>query len=232
MNQHDGEKLQKWLDDAGWSIDDLAGRLKISRQTVYYHIERAKIGDSFKRKLQLNNVDVFDKTYDSPAKESPKIQNSGKVIEGHDNNHKAARVHQNTFVPPSPELNLIVVPLKVQGGFLKGYENRVFMDQLEYYHFPWVKGRCFDFEVEDFSMSPYLEPHDHVVCTEILDHTWMSKGKIYVIFTTEGKCIKFFDRIENDNMYLVSLNEEYNPVDPIPLKSIKRIFFKERVIKV
>lgn len=64
MNQHDGEKLQKWLDDKGWAIDDLARKLKITRQTVYYHIGREEIGDSFKRKLSLNNVDVFDKLSD------------------------------------------------------------------------------------------------------------------------------------------------------------------------
>lgn len=64
MNQHEGEKLQQWLDTKGWTIDDLARKLNISRQTVYYHINRNEIGDSFKRKLSLINVEIFDKTYD------------------------------------------------------------------------------------------------------------------------------------------------------------------------
>lgn len=161
---------------------------------------------------------------------SPNSQNQDQVIPPHDNSHASKNVGTNIFAPPSPELNLVIVPLKVQGGFLRGYENRVFMDQLEYAHFPFIKGRCWLFEVEDFSMSPIADPHDHVVCTEVFDIAWLSKGKIYVIFTTEGKCIKFFDKTDNEFLYLYSENKDY-PVKPIPLKSVKKIFFKEYIMK-
>lgn len=162
---------------------------------------------------------------------SPNSRNQDQVMYPNDNSHASKDVGTNIFATPSPELNLVIVPLKVQGGFLRGYENRVFMDQLEYAHFPLIKGRCWLFEVEDFSMSPIADPHDHVVCTEVFDISWLSKGKIYVIFTTEGKCIKYFDKTDDEFLYLYSENKGYNPVKPIPLKSVKKIFYKEWFLK-
>jgi len=125
----------------------------------------------------------------------------------------------------------MIVPLKAYGGFLNGYANRVFLDSLEYAQFPFIKGQCFAFEVEGFSMMPEITPGDYVVCTEIPDVNWLNKGKIYVFQTIDGLVIKVFEEIKNDEVYLKSLNEDYNPVKPIPQKSIKKIYYKEYIIK-
>lgn len=238
------KKLKDELKEvSGMSIQDIADVLDMTRQNLSTHLSNADASGDLNYELNLKLKDKLGIEFAqgkfilhgmSPNFQiSPKKDNLRKVINPDDNNQVSPRVALNTFAHPGQEANMILVPLKVQGGFLKGYENRVFMDQLEYYYFPWVKGRCWAFEVEDFSMSPDYNPKDYVVCTEIVENAWsyLSKGKVYVIFTTEGKCIKLFDHIENGFMHLKSINQDYNPVAPIPLTSIKRIFYKEKVIK-
>jgi SOS-response transcriptional repressor LexA len=127
--------------------------------------------------------------------------------------------------------NMYIVPIKAYGGFLTGYESPVFLDTLEKAPFPFIKGECFAFEVDGFSMYKDYVPGDFVVTTPVENFDWLSKGKVYVFQTIDGIILKCFDRIENDHIYLYSLNDEYNPVEPIHLKNIKKVYFKEKVIK-
>jgi DNA-binding transcriptional ArsR family regulator len=57
---HEGGQLQEWLTSEGMSPENLARRLGVKKQTVYYHIGRATIGDSFKKKLQQLRSNPFD----------------------------------------------------------------------------------------------------------------------------------------------------------------------------
>lgn len=130
--------------------------------------------------------------------------------------------------------NMMMVPLKAYGGFLAGYANRVFQDSLEYSSFPFIKGRCYAFEVDGFSMYPELIPGDYIVCTDVENPEWLSKGKIYVFITIDGIIIKKFIKIEGGFYYLESENKQdpqYAVVDPIPVKSIKKVYYKEYIIK-
>lgn len=134
----------------------------------------------------------------------------------------------STYEKPKPKKgNLMVIPLKAQAGYLNGYSNRVFLDSLEYFEFPLIKGECVMIEVDGFSMYPVLYPNDHVVCTELPEVSWLAKNKIYIFVTIDGFTVKYFDKIVGDMCYLRSENEDYNPVDPIPIKNIKKIFYKE-----
>lgn len=133
--------------------------------------------------------------------------------------------------------NLYMIPLKAQGGFLNGYSNKVYMDSLEKLSFPLVRGNCYGFEVDGFSMvsddpkEDSYYPGSWVICTELENLSWLQKGKVYVFATIDGVIIKQFNKIEDGKCYLKSINEapEYR-VAPIPLKSIKRVFFIENII--
>lgn len=57
---HEGKLLEQWLINEGYSPEQLGKMLSVKKQTVYYHIGRAKIGDSFKRKLQKLKSNPFD----------------------------------------------------------------------------------------------------------------------------------------------------------------------------
>lgn len=60
MKVHEGNLLQQWLTSEGMSPESLARRLGVKKQTVYYHIGREAIGDSFKKKLQQLKSNPFD----------------------------------------------------------------------------------------------------------------------------------------------------------------------------
>src|SRR5689334_89229 len=60
MKVHEGNLLQQWLTGEGMSPEDLAKRLGVKKQTVYYHIGRSIVGDSFKKKLQQLKSNPFD----------------------------------------------------------------------------------------------------------------------------------------------------------------------------
>jgi|ERR1700757_620355 len=137
--------------------------------------------------------------------------------------------------------NMVYVPLKAIGGFLAGYENKVYMDGIEHREFPEIKGQCFCFEVEGFSMykskvidgeiyETGYKPGTFVVATKVENFSWLSKHKDYVFQTTDGLIIKRYDKIHNDKFQLLSINDEYNPVPAIPTKAVKGIYFIEKKI--
>jgi transcriptional regulator with XRE-family HTH domain len=140
-----------------------------------------------------------------------------------------------SIIPPS-KANMFIVPIKAYGGFLAGYSNKAYMDSLEKISYPWVRGECYAFEVEGFSMvsdnakEESYYPGTMVVCTE-LNGLWMQKNKAYVFVTIDGIILKIFDHIDDQFCHLRSLNpaKEYL-VKPIPLKNIKRIFHIENKI--
>lgn len=120
--------------------------------------------------------------------------------------------------------NMWLVPIRAQAGFAKRFDDPVFLNQMQRVPFPMVMGECFCFEVEGRSMEPKYAPHSWVVCKLIDDASWLAKGRNYVFQTYEGIYIKQFDRVENNNIYMVSINKEYNPVDPLPLGEVRRLY--------
>ncbi|MEI6487332.1 MAG: hypothetical protein WCP52_00145 [Bacteroidota bacterium] len=130
--------------------------------------------------------------------------------------------------------NCIIVPLKAYGGFLKGYENSVYLDSLERVSCPEIKGTCFRFEVEDFSMFKSANdrdsfvPGDKVTTTPMNGFNELRAGKPYVFITVGGIILKEFVKIEGEYCHLRSYNPEY-PVKPIHLKKIKMLLYIDLV---
>lgn len=129
-------------------------------------------------------------------------------------------------------LNMFVVSLKAAGGFLSGYENKVYDTTIQKVSFPLVRGECFAFEIEGFSMSPDYMPGDWFVGSRLEGFDWLVRARVYVFVTVGGIILKTFNGFNEDHALLSSINNEYNPVDPIHLKDIKGIFHKEAVIKL
>jgi|GEM_PF-1292975 len=128
--------------------------------------------------------------------------------------------------------NMWIVPIKAQGGFLEGYGDNVLLEQhIEKVYFPFIGQECFAFEIEGISMLSEYVPGEYFVGTPIEKFSHLVKGRVYVFQTTEGIILKEFEKIEDDYIYLRSLNEDFNPVKPIYLKEVKRVYQREMVIK-
>ena len=128
--------------------------------------------------------------------------------------------------------NMWVVPIKAQGGFLEGYGDTVLLEQnIEKVYFPFIGQECFAFEIDGLSMLTEYVPGEYFVGTPIENLNHLVKSRVYVFQTIDGIIIKEFVKIENDYIHLRSQNEDYNPVKPIYLKEIKRVYQREMVIK-
>ena len=128
------------------------------------------------------------------------------------------------------------VPVKAFGGFLTGYEDHVFLNSLEKTPNKIGSGICFEFEIEGYSMYRHkviegefwdfgYEPGSYVYATPLESGlNECRKGKDYVFQTTDGIIIKTFDKIESNKCFMNSINKDYNPVAPIPVKSVKVVY--------
>ncbi|MCW8311441.1 hypothetical protein K7A41_09415 [Sphingobacterium sp. InxBP1] len=128
--------------------------------------------------------------------------------------------------------NMWLVPIKAQGGFLEGYGDSVYMDHnIEKMYFPFISQECFAFEIDGLSMVTEYMPGEYFVGTPIENINHMVKGRVYVFQTIDGIIIKEFVKIEDEYIQLRSQNEDFNPVKPIHLKDVKRVYQREMVIK-
>ena len=128
--------------------------------------------------------------------------------------------------------NMWIVPIKAQGGFLEGYGDNVLMAQnIEKVYFPFIGQDCFAFEIDGLSMLTEYVPGEYFVGTPIENFNHLVKGRVYVFQTIDGIILKEFVKIEGDYIYLRSQNEDFNPVKPIYLKDVKRVYQREMVIK-
>lgn len=192
------------------TMEEVAERLGVSRVQVYNYFKSENISVKIRAKI----IKAFG------AKEEDFISDSIKP------NGKPALLKGNG------KPNMWIVPIKAQGGFLEGYGDDVLLDKnIEKVYFPFINQECFAFEIEGLSMLTEYVPGEYFVGTPIENFNHLVKGKVYVFQTIDGIIIKEFVNIENDFIYLRSKNEDYNPVKPIHLKDVKRIYQREMVIK-
>lgn len=179
--------------------------LGVARETLYQYFESKTLSrevvNNILTKFNTNESDVFG----SPNK---------------------AESNARPLQFEASKENMYLVPIKAQGGFMMGYEKEVYLSQLEKIAFPLVRGECFGFEVDGFSMMPEYLPSDYVVSTPVESLEHLMKGKVYIFQTIDGILLKEFGGIEGDEAILISINEDYKPIKT-PLKSIKKAYLKE-----
>lgn len=220
ITNYQGEKFKIWLDkllkkekskpkDERLTVGKIQKMLGLS-VTSYYSLFNSK-------NLTRESVNRITKTFGVSEEE---IWGTGT------SNAKPAKFKGNG------DPNMWIVPIKVQGGFLSGYGDQVYMDnELDKVYFPFISQECFAFEIDGLSMITDYMPGEYFVGTllESLDH--LVKGRVYVFQTIDGIIVKEFVKIDDNHIHLRSQNEDYNPVKPIYLKEVKRVYQREMVIK-
>jgi transcriptional regulator with XRE-family HTH domain len=222
----ENERFKIIRKELGFNQEELANAINIKQGSIS-DIERGKVNVSDNIKYKLNKILNVNIEYIEKGLE-PKL-------------FEAKNISQPESVYHIKSKNCIFVPLKAVGGFLAGYENKVYLDSLERFEFNQIKGECYCFEVEGSSMclskvingeifETGYKPGSFVVATRVENFDWLSKNKEYVFQTTDGLIIKRFEKIKDEKFILISINDDYNPVPPIPLKAVKGIYFIEKKI--
>ncbi|MCY4781468.1 hypothetical protein ORI89_17565 [Sphingobacterium sp. UT-1RO-CII-1] len=211
MIDYQGERFQKKIAELNISATEAASRIEISRDTIH----------KWFKKDRLDHRQV--------VKITKGLGLSEEEIWGDDLSKSNAKP---ALFKGSGSANMWVVPIKAQGGFLEGYGDDIVMEQnIEKVYFPFIGSECFAFEIEGLSMLTEYVPGEYFIGTPIENFNHLVKGRSYVFQTIDGIILKEFVNIEDDYIYLRSLNEDYNPVKPIYLKEVKRVYQREMVIK-
>lgn len=126
--------------------------------------------------------------------------------------------------------NLWIVPVSAQGGFIKGFYERLFSYKIQRITFPFISGECFGFEVEGYSMFRPDDPvgsfpeGSYVICTINEDVDSLRVGSVYIFQTRDGLLLKVFNGIRENEIDLLSLNPDHNPVPPIPFDELQVVY--------
>ena len=87
--------------------------------------------------------------------------------------------------------NILYVPVRAQAGYLLGYQDAEYIEQLPAFHMPGLNhGTYRMFEVSGISMSPTISHQDRVICEYVSSLSNLRENRIYVVLHKEGIAIK------------------------------------------
>lgn len=134
------------------------------------------------------------------------------------NPYKAPRMPAVVTVDSTGADNIVFVPVKAQAGYLIGYQDPEYIEQLPTFHMPGLRNGTFRmFEAEGLSMAPTLSATDKVICEWVPYLSQIAENRIHVVVTTSGVLIKrVLNRLDQrDKIYLKSDTITYRAEHPI-----------------
>ncbi|CAA0159931.1 probable transcriptional regulator [Tenacibaculum maritimum] len=143
-------------------------------------------------------------------------------------NPTQSKTPQVITITPDNEDNIVLVPIKAQAGYLNGYNDPHFIQNLPSYNLPNMRNGVFRmFQIKGHSMYPTMHSNSYVVGQFIED--WVNDikdNRIYVVITEDGVVIKrVLNRIEKyGNIYCKSDNRREYPSFPVEPKDIKEVW--------
>ena len=140
-----------------------------------------------------------------------------------------SKVPQVVTVDRQNKDNIVLVPQKAQAGYLEGYSDPTFIQELPSYRLPNVDNGIFRmFQVAGFSMLPTL--HDKSIVVGQFVENWTTDiidNRVYVVVTEEhGVVVKrCLNRIEKyGNLFCKSDNRREYPSFSIEPNEVKEIW--------
>jgi transcriptional regulator with XRE-family HTH domain len=103
--------------------------------------------------------------------------------------------------------NILYVPVKAQAGYLIGYEDPTFIEELPSFRMPGLANNTYRmFEAEGISMAPTISDRDRVICEWVKNFDDIRENRVHVIIEKNGVRIKrVLNRIkERGKIYLKS----------------------------
>lgn len=134
-------------------------------------------------------------------------------------------------------LEVPLVGIKAQAGYVKGFEQVDYMDTLEKYSLPPgvnPTGAVWSyFEVDGESMEPTLFAGDIILASMLPHEDWhdIKNFSVYILLTAEQLLVKRVYRINDKEWVLISDNEEVAPQVRISVDAIKQVWTFRRHIR-
>jgi phage repressor protein C with HTH and peptisase S24 domain len=134
-------------------------------------------------------------------------------------------------------LEVPLVGIKAQAGYIKGYEHVDYMDTLEKYSLPPgvnPTGAVWSyFEVDGDSMEPTFSAGDVILASMLPQEDWndVKNNSVYIILTNQQLLVKRIYRQHTNEWILISDNGEAYPPVPVSLSDIKQVWTFRRHIR-
>ena len=174
---------------------------------------------------------------------SERRSENSSLVENDVNNLSARRPAQPYYLQRREQKNVaapLEVPLigiKAQAGYVKGYEQVDYMDALDKYSLPPgvnPTGAMWSyFEVDGESMEPTFLSGDIILASMLPHEDWkeIRNFYVYVILTESQLLVKRVFRKSEDEWVLISDNEETNPQVLLPVNQVKQVWTFRRHIR-
>lgn len=134
-----------------------------------------------------------------------------------------------TVVDSNNHERISVVPIKASAGYLNGYADPEYMEELPHFSIPVPElsaERTYRvFQIDGDSMLP-IQSGAYIFCEYVLELSEIRNGNTYVLITTDEGVV--YKRVENkiaDNatLLLKSDNPEYSPYE-VPVETVREVW--------
>jgi phage repressor protein C with HTH and peptisase S24 domain len=214
--------------------EEFAIALGITRELVN-KMEKGRCGVSKATKLLINNFIEERKSEDYSHSIVSDVQIFGTAHSKTRNlPYYLERRERKKEVRP---LEVPLVGIKAQAGYVKAFEQTDYLDTLEKYALPPgvnPAGAVWSyFEVDGESMEPTLYAGDLILATMLPHEDWydIRNFSIYIILTAEQLLVKRVYRINDKEWVLISDNEDIVPQIRINVGDIKQVWTFRRHIR-
>lgn len=190
-----GREVRQKIKEAGYSLADVALLIKVSPQNLQNKLKSKDVKIEFLQSVaRAINKSVYYFLGDDEKNVHLNVHPNVYLIDKKSHldltDEKNSRLHFQ--ITGTRRKKIILVPVKAQAGYLAGYGDQEWIEQLETYSIPGcTNGNYRMFEIEGESMFPTFSPGDFVVGRSENDCNSIKEGTIYIIVSrTEGIIIK------------------------------------------
>lgn len=221
------QRIKNALKVSGVSQEKLADALRITQAAVGKQLNKEEDIDSveFIKAVAKLTGHSFDDIMDGPKSSASSRSTREEVLvvnEIHSNylSGKNIRPVAVTVNPQGKEL-ITLVGVRAQAGYLKGYGDPHFIEQLPAFSLPILKNGAYRmFEVDGDSMLQQggggLHDGDIVIAQYVEDFFTLKDRRVYVVISTEGVAVKrCINKLKDkDNPMLVCQSDNKNGQHP------------------
>jgi len=222
------ENLKYLRKTKGWTQSELARQLGVKRSLIgAYEEGRADPRLSFLQHI----CEKFGYSLDQFVSHQLPIQAAPTDIKG-----KTLRILPIAVDGVSKSELACIVPFKAAAGYLNGYGDVEFIEQLPAFDLPFpelTKGKTYRlFQIEGDSMLPIL-PMSYIICSYVMDWSAIKNDNCYVVVSKSDGIVykRVLNNLNLGYLTLKSDNLEYRPYQ-LPVEQILEIWKAEGFSKM
>jgi len=214
--------------------EEFAVALGITRELVN-KMEKGKCGVSKATKLLIQNFLEQQKSEDNSHSFVSDVQIFGTPHQR--TSSKPYYLERREQKKQTQPMEVPLVGIKAQAGYIKGYEHVDYMDSLEKYSLPPgvnPMGAVWSyFEVDGESMEPTLYAGDIILASMLPHEDWndIKNFCVYIILTGDQLLVKRVYKKNEKEWVLISDNEEVAPQMLLKVNDVKQVWTFRRHIR-